>query len=480
MRNSVWNKRIPSLLAFAFLIGVFLLTSYFTGNTTHLLSRASPSQEPQDVKITNVSDTSFTISYHTFDSVLGSISYKTGNTPSQIAVDDRDTIHKIEQPRLLHYFTINNLTPQTTYTFSILSGTGTYQNSNVPYAVTTGRTIVQITSPHIVSGTVVFPSQTSSEAVVYFNFVGSQTVSTLIQDNGTYSLDIGSLRNTAFTSLVDTSSRIGMLIVQGSTAQATAQFNIDQSTTLPTIVLGNTYDFTQGISELTTQTGSPSAGLPLQNVSPVPQGTVKIIIPAVGQAFSDQLPVFNGTAAPYASVTITIDNAAKTQLFTQSNRYGFWQYTVKKSLPPGQHTLTITARDSLGVLRTASVLFYQYASGANFLVPSVSPIQPSPSIASATATPVVTTINTPSPTVIPTITPMPTTNVLPTATTVPTMTIAPTLIIAQITSTPIATAQPTGTKLTPGSNSAATDAIIAFIPIVLGAVLIYLSKGVIR
>jgi len=488
MKSSLWNKRVPSLFVFVFLFASFIFTAYLTGHSpTSFISHASPSQDPQDVKIANISDTSFTISYHTSDNVLGSISYGTDAKQTQVVLDDRDTANNASAPHFLHYFTLHNLTPKTTYTFVILSGTGTYQNNGNPYSVTTATTLFQPTKPQVLTGTIVLPpSSPSSEAVVYFTLVGSQTISTLAKSDGTYSLDIGALRDDTLTSFMDTSSRIGTIVVQGANAQATAQFNVDQSTTIPSIVVGNTYDFTQQTTSLESTASSASAGLPLQNVTPVPQGTVKIIIPSVGQAFSEQQPVFNGTAGPNVTVSITITNTTKIQTSTHSDANGFWQYTAR-NLAPGQHTLTITAHDSLGVVRTTSVTFYQYASGSNFLVPSVSPVQttltPIPSGPTATDTPSVTPSNTPSPTMIPTTstTLTPTTTASPTPTTLPTRTPTPTtLIIAQVTSTPIATLHPTGTKLVPGSNSAFIDTLIAFIPVLLGGLLIYLSKGVIR
>ena len=162
MKSSLWNKRVPSLFVFVFLFASFIFTAYLTGHSpTAFISHAGPSQDPQDVKIANISDTSFTISYHTADSVLGSISYQSNNKPEQILLDDRDIAAKTSSAHNIHYFTLHNLSPQTTYSFAIISGTTTYQNNGVPYQATTAQTLSQSPIPHVINGTVVLSSSSS-------------------------------------------------------------------------------------------------------------------------------------------------------------------------------------------------------------------------------------------------------------------------------------------------------------------------------
>ncbi|HUD44166.1 MAG TPA: Ig-like domain-containing protein [Patescibacteria group bacterium] len=475
MKQSLWNKRIPNLLIFVFLIGAFLLTTQLVKNPTNFSIKAGPSQDPQDVKITNISDTSFTVSYTTSDNVLGDISYnsKTGN--STLVLDDRDKDSKTPSNHTIHHISVYGLTPNSKYSFTILSGSSTYENNGSPYTVTTGQTLSSSASAQILSGTVIFPDQSNTEAVVYVNFIGSQTLSALVQKNGSYALDLSKIRNNQLTSYFDITSSVGTVLVRGVNQQTTAQFNSDQGLTLPAISLGSTYDFSQNTTLLNTS-ATNSAGLTLQNVTPIPSGKVTITTPSEGQAFSEQKPTFIGTAAPAVNVTLVIDSALTPNSSFKSDSLGNWQYTPTKSLTPGQHTLTVTAKDSLGIIRNSSAIFYIYASGSTFLEPSVSPIQ-----TTETPTPTLTPTSDPSPTLTPTPTPQITATPLPS----PTLTVinvspilSPTAaLIAQTTIIPSAT--PASQTPVTGSNSALLGAIIAFIPVLLGGLLIYLSRGII-
>lgn len=90
MRASLWYKRIPTLLGL-FLLGAGLVTvSWLINSDTLFLTKASPPYTPENIRITNLSDTSFTISFTTATPVLGTLSYGTSPTGGNVALDDRD------------------------------------------------------------------------------------------------------------------------------------------------------------------------------------------------------------------------------------------------------------------------------------------------------------------------------------------------------------------------------------------------------
>src|SRR5260221_13594636 len=91
--TSLSKKNIPTILGllvlFAGLIGgVFLVRS---SNTNSFLPRASPQTTPKNLKIRNITDTSFTVSWITDSNTVGFVRYGTNATALSTTInDDRD------------------------------------------------------------------------------------------------------------------------------------------------------------------------------------------------------------------------------------------------------------------------------------------------------------------------------------------------------------------------------------------------------
>ncbi len=478
MKQSFLERRIPGLSIVFLLILGFFTVSFVTQNKVNPFSQASGSGQPENIRITNLSSTSFTISYTTTESTSGTISYQQAGQANTVVFDDRDNTNTSNNHKL-HYFTLKNLQPDTNYLFNILSGGNTYENGGHPYSIKTLSPPENKLSSQELKGKVIIPAALDQEAIVYATASGVEDLSVLVANDGSYSLDSSNFLNSTNNNLNLSLAKI-YLLVQADGQQTTLTIPNGLTQTVPTIVLGNNYDFSATIPTGTNI--ASSSGLPTTTFSKTVQKNVSITSPTQGQAFADQQPTFAGTAAPGTDVTISIHSSNAISTSVTTDKYGNWQYIPSTNLAPGQHTITITALDNLGLSHTVSSTFYVYASGGQFLVPSVE--------VSPTITPTLTITNTPtiSPTIVsatpnPSTSPTPTATIVPTATPTlkptltPTTTIVPSNVIAQasITNTP----HLTGTPVT-GSDSATTSMIIALIPVILGGLLIYLSKGVIR
>src|SRR3990167_10877615 len=93
MKQSFWNRKIPSLLAFLVIIVGILFTTFLVKGGNLFQISAGPGSEPKNIQTTNISDTSFTISYTTDESVIGTINYGTdANALDKFVLDDRDQL----------------------------------------------------------------------------------------------------------------------------------------------------------------------------------------------------------------------------------------------------------------------------------------------------------------------------------------------------------------------------------------------------
>lgn len=412
MRNRFWQQRIPTIFAVLFIaLGVFA-TSYLTQNTAVFRGLASPSEDPKNIRITNVTDSSFTISYVTDSAQTGSVVYGNSQNLSSVATDDRDSQKAIAQ-HSLHIMTLKNLSPSTKYFFSIVSGQTTYSQSESdtsatkdvaakPFEVTTGPLLNPPSVNRTLNGSIIgVDGSIPKEAIVFLKSDDSQIVSALIDNNGLYSFPIGSLRTLDLTSYINTEGKTFTINVQGNNVSSTAVISSDQKE-VPKIILSDNYDYT--VSNLPLATSTASLGFPnlLATSSATEPG---ITNPKEDQKLTDQQPLFKGTALPGSSIQITIHSSVQIQKTVTADQKGSWSYRPETPLDPGNHTITIKTQDKFGIIRSITQSFTVFAEGSQVEQPATPSANPTfvPTILPPTPTPTVIVIpSNPPPSPVPT------------------------------------------------------------------------------
>lgn len=488
MRNTIFDRKIPSVLGvFIISVGIALI-SHLVNTGVIFIGRASPGYTPENIRISNITDTSFTLSYSTTDTVLGSVTFGTSKTLGSVALDDRDQQSGSPTPHQLHYITVRNLQPNTHYFYSITSGTGKFQNGDVPFEITTAATTS--TSPSSQNPLVGKVLQTDGappkEAIVYLKVAKAGVASTLVKTDGTYLLPLNFLRSENLSSFATfTPETILQLLVKSPSEESTAIILTKQSNPVPPITLSQNYDFTLQINPVATSAAT-LIGFPSFSASPISTAEAQIITPKKEETFTDQKPLFKGTAAPGSSVKITI-NSETIEAQVQTDSKGNWTYRPTQRITPGKHTITITTQDREGIMKTISRTFTVYAAGTQ-LDSSGIPVSPVPTSSlrtTPTASPTLksTPTATPTPKNTPTPTPLP-----PTPT--PTIAVTPTIVAVAITPTPTvmlspsATPTPTRVPVTtkgglppPGNTSFLGISVAAFLTTGAGILLFILSRG---
>lgn len=458
MKNSIWNKRIPSLLGIFLLLGAVGLTSYLLQFKTLFTSRAAPGNTPQEVRITNITENSFTVSFKTTDTVNASISYGTDPTFGKVALDDRDKQAGTPQSYQLHYITVTGLSENQKYLFSIISGANTYLQDASPYTITTAKKLTEDPSTQLpLAGTVLTSSGGAGKgAILYVTTTGSAVLSTLTKDDGSYVIPLNAIRSADLTSYIPlTDTSILKILAFTMTELSHVTVLASQTNPVPQITLSRDYDFSLNQSSPSTPVASDSAAessdFPSFSAQEVSTGSPAILTPEKQEGFSDMQPTFTGTGTANQTVSVEIHSSAVIKDTVKTDSKGNWSYRPKQPLAPGNHTITIVTKDAKGILRTITQSFVVYAEGSQSTQPSVSPVQP-------TATPTLAPTQAPSPTVIPTISP----TVMPT--TVPTITV--------VTPTILPTSTPTPTVIRSVTPLPATGSSSGIILIVFGVVLV--------
>ena len=407
MRKSFWDRKIPTLIGLLIIIIGTIVTTFLVRGGSLLQIKAGPGQDPKNVQITNVSDTSFTVSYTTDDQVIGTINYGSdASVLDNVVLDDRDQLSQSVNKYKIHSITVKNLNPDTSYYFSITSGDKKYLNNDAPYSSKTAKTINKDPSSQIpLSGKVVLPDGSSPpEGLAYVNIDGAEKLSTYLKNDGTYTLPLNNLRNMSLDDYfsIEANTIIG-IEVYAQNLFSSVSVSPGEISPVPLITLSNTYDFSNSPESTESGTKSneegnfPTFGTISKNDEP------KIVTPTSGEKFTDPQPTFEGKAVPSERVDITIHSDENITTQVTADARGNWSYTPTKNLSPGDHSITITAKNTNGVLKTITQKFTVFAAGSEISPTPTTSLTPSPSpTPTPSAVPTPTSEITPVPTLPPT------------------------------------------------------------------------------
>lgn len=417
-----------------FLIFAIAITIFLIQQGILTITRARPTSVPQNVQITNVSDSSFTVVFTTelnTSSVLRLPEGKTGNT---IILDDRDKSTGLQELYFSHHITVPNLKPQKTYAFIIISD-GKEYDSPAEYIATTGS---NIDSPppaqNPLYGTVILPDGSlGQDTIVTIQSDNSQIISSITNDDGSYIVPMNSLRSEdlkTYQNINDSSQIFLNFLRENYTAKITTDYKLGQN--LPVITLNQSYSFLPQDEKTIL---SPDEGFESIDETIVTSAEPSVISPRQNQSFIDQRPTFSGTGGVNKKMNISILPLINNQTVDISPQ-GRWTFRPESNLAQGDYTSIFTIQDDNGINTVVTREFSIFPSGsqvAESATPSATPtFSPTPT-STNTPTPLPSQTETsPTPTLIPEVTASPTPT--PEVTTEPTTTTNPTLIP---TSTPL-------------------------------------------
>ena len=382
MRKTFWDKKIPTLLGLFLILFGLGITTYLVNRGGLLRSNAGPSQQPQEVRITNITDTSFSVSYTTDDQIIGSINYGKDKNLGQSGLDDRDQQTGNYNNHKIHNITARNLSPATKYYFTITSAQQVYLNSGHEFEVTTGLPLSG--SPpkqDPIAGKIILPNGSlPQEAIIYVTTSGSQVISTLVKPDGSYILPLNSLRTGDLSSYYNLPVNAAVQILAlGDGLKSDIFLSQEHMHPVPTITLSKTYDFRNSenpVASSSTDLQNFPSFTSTSSAETSQQESPTILTPKQNQSFTDQQPLFKGTGQPGETVKIIIHSDQQIQTQVKTDTSGGWSYRPSSPLSPGEHTIYIITKDAAGVLKTISQSFVVYAAGSQIKQPSNVSITP--------------------------------------------------------------------------------------------------------
>lgn len=404
MKN-LWNSKIPTLIGLLLIIIGTFVTTFLVRNDTIFQIRAGPGEDPKNIKITNVSESSFTITYLTDDKVIGTANY--GIDPDNldgISLDDRDQLSQQVNKYNSHSITVRNLDPNTKYYYSINSGTKKYLDADFKFEIETYGEISESPSSQVpISGKIVLPDGTfPNDGLVYVKIKEAEIISTLLKEGGTYTIPINTLRKLNLDEYIKIKENTLINIdIFSNGLFSSVSVKSSEISPVPLVTLSGSYDFStsnEPDDNLNQSDGFPSFGNVTKKID-----DPKILTPTSNEEFTETKPTFEGTAQPNEIVEIEIhsDENIKTKVIADEN--GNWEYVPSENLSPGEHTITITTKNKDGIIRTISRNFEVFADGGSTPTPT-----PTVKINPSNSPALTTFIQTPTPSATAGISPIPT------------------------------------------------------------------------
>ena len=410
------KNKIPTITGILLLLGGVFAGVVLLKNTQIFKIGANTSAAPRDVRISNISDTSATITWITTDPTNAFISYGKGTNLGSAIGETQD-----DQKFYTHSITITGLEASTNYYFKIVSDGTDFDNNSVPWQFMTGKPLPINTNSVPISGSVITASgNPSKRSIVYVNIEGYLT-STLTSDNGTFVLQLASVRTpdlNSYTEINPQSTLLDISVLNQTGEMTIAKIFPQAANPVPTLIVGQNQDFRN--MEPIEQGSNPGAEVNIPNEDEpeskldvsgekMPSATsVTLESISEGEIVSSDKPEFFGEGPVGENIEITVHSETEITGSAVVSTAGTWKWSPPENLSEGIHSITISWTDASGVLRTLTRSFVVQAGELPSYVatPSATP--------TSTPTSQPTTYPSISPTITPTRTPVPTTTLSPT------------------------------------------------------------------
>ena len=141
-KSPLLQKRMPTMIGVGILVlGLVAGTVLFGSGTGVFAPRASAETTPKNIRVTNITDTSFTVSFITESPTIGFVKY--GDSAKSLKLqtsDDRNQLSGSTAEFRLQHITARGLTQNTTYYYVLGTGSGaTFDNAGQPFSITTAK-----------------------------------------------------------------------------------------------------------------------------------------------------------------------------------------------------------------------------------------------------------------------------------------------------------------------------------------------------
>ena len=355
---------------------------------------ASGGTPPKDVRITNISDSAFTVTWVTEKETSGFVLW--GETDANLSRTEND---EVGQDSYTHSVTIRGLSAQATYYFKINSGGEEYDNNKIPWQTTLGPSLSQPSTSYVISGTVLTATGTAaSGALVYVSIGGVSPLSTTTSNEGSWVVTLSQAREVNLNQLysISNSNVIEISVQAGALGTSSAQIYPASAKPVPPMILGQVHDYKNlpastdeelpvSSIEASGEIATQESKFNLSDTDTSTASTSKVTLESVeeNETITSTKPQFFGSGPEGTEITILVESENPISSTTEVNSSGDWSWTPPQGLAPGEHKITLSWRDVNGILQTITKTFIvQAAEGPAYEASSSASLTPTPKVSS--------------------------------------------------------------------------------------------------
>ena len=235
------DSTIPTLLGIAIILVGIIDGALFIKNSQIFKISAANQNKPENVRVSNTGERSFTVSWTTQERSLGFVRW--GVSSMSLSKTALDTI---KNTSYIHYVNVGGLSPDKKYYFKINSNGADFDNNGLAWQLNTAPAILSKPESNIISGNVLTQYGSPAQDVLVYAVVGGGSfLSTLTSSNGDWVIPISATRTKSLDSyvLINDSSTPIEIFVQSGTEVSSAQMYPSSAKPAPPMVLGKIYNF---------------------------------------------------------------------------------------------------------------------------------------------------------------------------------------------------------------------------------------------
>lgn len=356
------NLKFPTILGVFVLVFGLIAGIYIVNLKQDFKLGATASSSPKNVRISNVSDTTVTVTWTTDLESNGFVKWgKKESSTSNVSLEESS------EKSFVHSVNISLLDSNSNIFIVINSDNKDYTNNGVAWQTKTSSNKPSQNNSLIASGSVLLSDgKTPAKSLVYLT-VNGILLSGLTSDNGNFVIPFSK-----YIDGVDDNNPIEITVNAGTNGTSQAVIYPKSIKAIPTIILGKTYDFRSLLPDNTNEVPQSSLSVPssveissrfevtrneaLNNVN-----TPTIESVDNGEIINTTNPEFFGKGPKNSELKVEVESELQeTSLITDSK--GTWKWSPPKNLEPGEHKVTLKWRDATGVLREITRTFIVQAS----------------------------------------------------------------------------------------------------------------------
>lgn len=407
-KKTLLQKQFPTIIGLVVLVAALIAGIFFLGDGPGVFApRATPQTTPKKIKVTNVTDSGFTISFITDEATAAFIKYgESADKLESQTSDDRDQLAGTVGQFQTHHITIRGLKPGTPYFYTLGTGSNaSFDDGGKPFTITTAKRAGAPSAAKTAYGSVVTAAGGPADgALVYVAIQGVGEMSSLVKSSGSYAIALSNARTSDGSSYAQVADTDAMaVLVQGAGENQVSSFtvNVADSQPIATVTIGSTPDVTATapventasesaeVAEVVTEEtvasesastastggtdilnqfgsartteGSSSANLALTETASESAARTIDLESNEEQVVTTSAPIISGKAAPSVKVFIEVNSETQIQQELISDGNGNFVLDIEKlktQLEPGDHTATYSYTDpSTGEVVTKTVSF---------------------------------------------------------------------------------------------------------------------------